>query len=301
MPPWITSLLALLLLVAFGAYMVYEGFESSPTSELSCKQTYEACRRACSSSNAACFTTCSKTYTACLSNAVAAATVVNTGPLNRPYTTANMKWAASTAPEAQGRGSNNSSNGYFTWMNSAGSSTSFSVYNTDLSRSYRGVSGSWSNDPTWSNDFVRSWPSKSPSSSSSKSPATTTLATPTSSAWDANKGTYTSGWPQQTFNLENDGSYDSSIPLEGSYIIQVKKWKPHEIPTQDAPGVTVTAPTDEGTDAEEIRTSTYTSSLLDQVRGDGEELPASLQQLIRADVQDTMDGIFRNQYEIQYT
>ena len=186
-------------------------------------------------------------------------------------------------------------------MNSAGSSTSFSVYNTDLSRSYRGVSGSWSNDPTWSNDFVRSWPSKSPSSSSSKSPATTTLATPTSSAWDANKGTYTSGWPQQTFNLENDGSYDSSIPLEGSYIIQVKKWKPHEIPTQDAPGVTVTAPTDEGTDAEEIRTSTYTSSLLDQVRGDGEELPASLQQLIRADVKDTMDGIFRNQYEIQYT
>jgi len=126
------------------------------------------------------------------------------------------------------------------------------------------------------------------------------MTTPTSSPWDANRSTYTSGWPQQTHQLENDGSYDSSIPLEGSYIVQVKKWKPHETPTQDAPGVTVSAPTDEGTDAEEIRTSTR-PSLLDQVRGDGEELPASLQQLIRRDVQYTIDAIFKNQYEIQYT
>ena len=292
MPPWMTALLALILIVAFGAYMVCEGFVSSPTSELSCKQTYEDCRRTCSSSNAACFQACSKTYTTCLSNAVAAATVINTGPLNRPYTNANMNWAASSAPEAQGNGSNDASNGYFTWMNSAGSSTSFSVYNTDLSRSYRGTPGSWSNDAAWSNDFTRSW-SNSPKSKGSSS-------TPTSSPWDANTSTYTSGWPKQTHSLESDGSYDSSIPLEGSYIVQVKKWKPHEIPTDDTPAVKVSAPTDEGTEAEEIRTSTR-PSLLDQVRSFGEELPASLQQLIRADVKDTMDGIFRNQYEIQYT
>jgi hypothetical protein len=195
-----------------------------------------------------------------------------------------------------GNRSNPASNGYMQWTNSAGSSTSIPVYNTDLSRVYRGTPGSWSNTTSWPNDFTRSWSNKSPSSSSS-SPT----SSPTSSAWNANTSTYTSGWPAQKYNLESEGSYDSNIPLEGSYVVQVKKWKPHEIPTQESPGLTVTAPTDEGTDAEDIRTSTNHSSLLQQVRSDGEELPASLQQLIREDVKDTMNGIFRNQYEIHYT
>jgi hypothetical protein len=107
------------------------------------------------------------------------------------------------------------------------------------------------------------------------------------SDWDRNRDRYITGWPQQYHSLQEEGSYDSQLPLEGSYVVQVKKWKPHETPIQEPPGVTVSAPTDDDTEASEIRTSTYPS--------------ASLQQLIRDDVKETVDALFRNPYEIMYT
>ena len=108
------------------------------------------------------------------------------------------------------------------------------------------------------------------------------------SDWDANRDKHTSGWKRQSHDLlQTDDSYDDSMPLEGSYVVQVKKWKPHETPTEEPKGLSANAPTDEGTLASEITSSAYPS--------------ASLQQMIREDVKEAVDSIFKNQYEIQYS
>ena len=282
MPPWVTALVVLVLLAAFGAYIVTEGFATARTA---CITTYNTCFKACSPSDSTCIKNCGDAQTTCLANAAKAATVANTDPLNKGYSSANMRWAASVAPGAQG--SNTSSNGYMAWTNSVGSSTSIPVYSTDLSTVYN-------------SGLSNTSPSSSPSSSSpaSSSPASSSPA----SDWDGNKDKYSTGWPEQTFNLQNDNSYDSSAPMEGSYIVNVKRWKPHETPTEEAPGLKGRAPTDEGTEAAEINDTR--PSLTQMVRDDSfpsDSFPSdSLQQLISEDVKNTVNGLFKNQYEIQY-
>ena len=278
MPPWITALLVLGIVCFLGAYIVTEGFSSTSsstpttTSTTACKQKYQTCRKECSSTDAACFAKCSETATACYSNAVAAATIANTGSLQGSYMNSALRWA-----EANGILGNRtpiSSNGYLYWTQRSGSTTSIPTYQTYLS----GLFGSPSPSPSPSPSA-----SPSPSPSSSPSPSPTSNAPP--NAWDRNRSHYSSGWPDQEPNV--DGSYDPNAPLEGSYIVQIKKWKPHEIPTEPSPGVTIHAPTDEGTEAAQIYSSSYPKE--------------SLQQLIRDDVAETIDDIFTNQYEIKYS
>lgn len=283
MPPWVTALVVLVLLAAFGAYVVTEGFATARTA---CTTTYNTCFKACASSDSTCIQACGDAQTTCLRNAAAAASVANTDPLHKGNASANMQWAASVAPGAQGN-SSNTSNAYMAWTNSAGSSTSIPKYSTDLSRVYN-------------------------SSTSSNTPAPSELSATPASVWDGNKDTYSTGWPQQTFNLQDDGSYDSSSPTEGSYIVNVKRWKPHETPTQEAPGLKAHAPTDEGTEAADLQDSR--PSLTQMIRDDSfpsdsfpsnsfpsDSFPSeSLQQLISEDVKNTVNGLFTNQYEIQY-
>jgi hypothetical protein len=307
MPPWVTAFLVLVLVVAFGTCVIYctEGFQ---TSETKCKEELSKCQKACGSNDGACFEKCSITATKCYSDAVAAATIANSGSLNKPFTNSTLSWVGSTAPGMLGTGS--MSNGIMSWTNSAGSSTSIPVYNTDLSRVYRNTAGLWSN--TWPMFTTKTptvtpsatpTPSKTPSATPSTTASQTASPTPKQSlfdlsSWDVNKDWYSSGWPTQKPKVDSDDSYDPSLPLEGSYIIQVKKWKPHEIPTEEK-GVTVTAPTDTGTEAEEIRSTT--TSVTTNVRGEDDELAPSLKQLIRDDVKYTIDALFKNEYEIQYT
>jgi hypothetical protein len=304
MPRWVTALIVLVLVVAFGTCIIYciEGFDTSATE---CKKELSKCQNACKTNDGACFDKCSDIATKCYSNAVAAATIVNSGPLNKPFTNSTLRWVGSTAPGMLGTGS--MSNGIMTWINSAGSSTSIPIYNTDLSRVYRNTAGSSSN--TWPMFTTTATPSTTATKTPSATPTATTTATATPtptqslfdlSSWDVNRDWYSSGWPTQKPKVGDDDSYDPSLPLEGSYIIQVKKWKPHEIPTEEKAGVTVTAPTDSGTEAEEIRTSTM-PSLTTNVRGEDDELAPSLKQLIRDDVKYTIDALFKNEYEIQYT
>jgi len=289
MPPWLTALLVLVLVSGVGAYMVYrEGFETASTI---CKSTFNACASACSPTNGACLTTCGEAQTKCLSNAVAAATIVNTDPLNRPYTNANMAWAASLGSGMLGNRSNSSSNGYMAWSNSAGSSTSISRYNTsNISTVYRPAG--WDSAP------------RSPSSVSQTTPSTQTPSTQTpSSAWDGNRDRYTTGWNYPTFNLQDAYSYDTNAPTESSYDANVKRWKPHETPIQQAPGLKANAPTDAGTQADELKDQL--PSLQQNVRDDvyirDDIVPDSIRGLIREDVKDAIDALFRNQYEIKYS
>ena len=303
MPPWLTALLVLVLLSGLGAYMVYrEGFA---TAETECKNTFNSCASACSPTNGACLTDCGTAQTKCLSNAVAAATIANTGALNGPFMNSTMAWAASLGSGMLGNTSNTRSNGYMAWSNSAGSGTSIPRYNaTDTSRVYRQTG--------WDSSI---WGSRSPSSTS-KTPSTQapTSKTPTtqapttqapSSDWDGNRDKYTTGWPQQNHTLQNDNddSYDANSPTEGSYVVSVKRWKPHETPTQQAPAVKANAPTDAGTQADELRDQI--PSLQQNVRNDvyitDDIVPDSIRGLINEDVKDTMDALFRNQYEITYS
>jgi hypothetical protein len=278
MPPWITAFLVLVIVCSLGAYIVTEGFStsssSSPstTSSTACKQKYQTCRKECKETDSACFTKCSAKATECFSNAVAAATIVNTGSLQGPYNNAALRWAAENG--LLGNGSNISSNGYMYWTQRSGSTTSIPTYQTYMSGRFGSPSPSSSPSPT---------PSKTPS----PSPSPTATPSPPSkpNAWDRNRNRYSSGWPDQEPNV--DGSYDPSLPFEGAYVVQIKKWKPHEIPTEPSPGVTINAPTDEGTEASEIISSSYPKE--------------SLQQLIREDVSETIDDIFTNQYEIKYS
>ena len=269
MPPWLSAFLVLCIVVAFGTYVIY-GTEGFVTAQLQCKLDKATCENKCGSSNAACFTACGDVATKCYATAVAAATVANTSSLQGPFMNSAMRWADSNMLGNRG---NAASNGNMYWTTSGGNSTSIPVYSTDLSRVYHGTPSSWSN---------LSWQSNTPSS---KTPTPTNSSTP-SSPWDGNRDTYFTGWPQQKPKVENDGSYDSSLPRQGSYTPMVRTVKPHEFPIHELPGVTVDAPTDEGTLAADLRDSVLSSSL---------------QQLIRDDAQDTIDMIFRNYYEIQYT
>ena len=145
--------------------------------------------------------------------------------------------------------------------------------------------------PVWNGtySYAASSPSLVRSPSPSPSPSTSRKATPsvkTSSPWDANRSPYSSGWPQASPATEADDSYDATIPLEGSYTVSIKKWKPHETPVAEPGGLKINAPTDAGTQA-----STIVSS--------APHAP-SLQQMIRDDVDVTMEGIFSSPYEIQY-
>jgi hypothetical protein len=103
--------------------------------------------------------------------------------------------------------------------------------------------------------------------------------------------------------MQEDDSYDANAPMEGSYVVNVKRWKPHEIPTQEAPGLKANAPTDAGTKADELRDNI--PSLQQNIRNDvyitDDIVPDSIRGLIREDVKDAMDALFRNQYEIQYS
>jgi hypothetical protein len=332
MPSWLTALLALIIVSSFGAYMVYvkEGFDTSRTI---CNNTYNTCVRACSPTDSgACLRACGDSNTKCLANAAAAATVINTGPLNRPYTNTNMAWEASLGYGLLGN-SNASSNGYMEWRNPAGSSTSISVYNTDTTRMYRpsgwdsamlgsnvwgrsslpSPSSTQSTSSSSSTQSPSSTSTQSPSStqstsssSSTQSPSSTSTQSPSSTpstSWDMNRNRYTTGWPQQSFNLEVDDSYDPNSPVEGSYVVNVKRWKPHDTPIEEARGVRVDAPTDSGSEADSLRDSI--PSLQQMVRGNvfvrDDIVSDTLRELIKEDVKDTMDGIFRNQYEIKYT
>lgn len=275
MPPWLTALLVLVLISGLGAYMVYrEGFESA---SMTCKTTFNACTAACSPTSGGCLQTCGDARDACVQRAVAAATVANTGALNKPFMNASMRWAASQTPGALGNG--------------------------DATYWYQSAYGSNSNPTTGTISNV-SKVSKTPTpvtKTPSLSPSTT--APSPSSAWDGNRDKYTTGWPQQNVVLQNDDSYDANAPMEGSYVVNVKRWKPHETPTQQAPGLTVNAPTDAGTQADELRGQL--PSLQQNVRDDvyitDDIVPDSIRGLIREDVKDTMDALFRNQYEIQYS
>ena len=263
MPPWITALLALLIVTAFGAYVVFgeEGFDTARTL---CNKTFSTCTGACSSTDSACRTKCGEEQTKCLSNAVAAATVLTDGPLNRPYMTSNMAWAAALGSGLLG---NSNASPYMQWKTSAGSSTAIPSYSTDISRVYR---------PTASNY---------------------TFPSPISSPWDGNRDRYVTGWPQQTFDLENEDSYDATAPSESSYFPNVRRWKPHEVPMQEAPGLRASAPTDAGTMADDLRDEI--PSLQQNVRDDIDT--NTLQGLIREDVKETIDALFKNHYEIKYT
>jgi len=278
MPPWLSAFLVLCIVVAFGTYVIY-GTEGFVTAQLQCKLDKATCENKCGTSNAPCFTACGDAATKCYATAVSAATVANTSSLQGPFMNSAMRWADSTMLGNRG---NAASNGNMYWTTSAGSSTSIPVYSTDVSRVYRGTPSSWLTIPSSS----KTPSSSSSSSSSSSTPSSSSSSSSPSSPWDGNRDRYFTGWPQQYHSLENEGSYDSSLPLHGSYTRYVKRWKPHEFPTEELPGVTVNAPTDEGTMAADLRDSVLTPSL---------------QQLIRDDAQDTVDGLFRNQYEIQYT
>ena len=284
MPPWVTALISLIIITVLGTYMVYgEGFE---TAELTCRKTYNTCIAACSRNDSACTTLCGEAQTKCMSNAVAAATVINDGPLNRPFTNSSMAWAASLGSGLLG---NSNTSGYMPWTTSAGSSTAISSYTTDTSRVYRPMG--WDSGALGDSNV---WGSRGQSSSKTATPAASTAtpatpATPTSS-WDTNRNTF----PQQT--LHYDGSYDPDAPIEGSYVVNVKRWKPHETPTQDPPGLTINAPTDAGTEAER---RDPIPSVTQYIRND--IVPDSLKDLINQDVKDTMNSLFRNQYEIQYS
>ncbi len=276
MPPWLTALLVLVIMSAFGAYIVTEGFA---TANSICRTNLSTCQKACSSSDSACLTKCSDLATECFSNAVVAESIAITGDKQGSYRNSTLQYIASNFPGMLGSGT---SNGYMSWITSQGSSTSIPVYNTDLSRVYR---PSFPVSPPYVSTRSPS-PSASPSATASASPSASASTSPTSD-WDRNRDRYITGWPRQYHSLQEEGSYDSQLPLEGSYVVQVKKWKPHETPTPEPAGVTVSAPTDDETVASEIRTSAYPS--------------ASLQQLIRDDVKDTVDALFRNPYEILYT
>lgn len=272
MPPWLTALLVLVLISGLGAYIIYgEGFE---TAEMTCKTTFNACASACSPTNGGCLQTCGDAKTACLQRAVAAATVANTSALNGPYMDANMRWAASQSPGSLGNG--------------------------DATYWYQSAYGS-SSSPR-SGSTVSKTPSPASTSTKTPSPSTTTTASP-SSDWDGNRNKYTTGWPPQNHSLENDDSYDANAPMEGSYVVNVKRWKPHETPTQESPGLGVSAPTDAGTQADELRGQL--PSLQQNVRDDvyitDDIVPDSIRGLIKEDVKDAMDALFRNQYEIQYS
>jgi hypothetical protein len=288
MPPWLTALLVLVLISGLGAYMVYrEGFETASTK---CKNTFNTCVSACSPTNGACLTTCGEARTKCLSDAVAAATIINTDELNRPYTNANMAWAASLGSGMLG----NRSNSNMTWSNSAGSSTSISRYNTsNISTVYR---------PTGWDSTI-----SSPRSPSSITQQPTTIQTPTtqtpSSAWDGNRDRYTTGWNYPTFDLQDAYSYDANAPSESSYDAYVKRWKPHETPTQQAPGLKANAPTDAGTQADQLKDQlpSLQQNIRDDIYVTDDIVPDSIRGLIREDVKDTIDALFRNQYEIQYS
>ena len=275
MPPWLSAFLVLCIVVAFGTYVIY-GTEGFVTAELQCRLNKATCENKCGSSNAACFTACGDVATKCYATAVAAATVANTSSLQGPFMNSAMRWADSNM---LGNRANDASNGSMYWTTSAGNSTSIPVYSTDLSTVYHGTPSSWSTIPS---------SSKTPSSTSStpSTPSTPSTSSTPSSPWDGNRDRYSSGWPPQYHSLENDGSYDSSFSLQGLYAPSVTKLKPHEFPKEELPGVTVDAPTDQGTMAADLRDSVLTPSL---------------QQLIRDDAQDTVDSLFRNQYEIQYT
>jgi hypothetical protein len=271
MPPWVTALLVLVLISGLGAYIVLqEGFE---TAEMKCKTTFNTCVAACSSTNGGCLQTCGDAKTTCLQKAVAAATIANTDPLNGPFMNSSMAWAAAQTPGALGNGDPTY------WYKSAYGSSS--------------ASGSVSN--------TTQTVSKNPSATLSTS-TNNTSHTP-SSPWDSNRNTYTSGWPEQNHDLQDDDSYDANAPVEGSYVVNVKRWKPHETPTQQAPGLKANAPTDAGTQADELRD--HLPSLQQNVRSDvyvtDDIVPNSIRGLIDEDVKDTMDALFRNQYEIQYS
>ena len=318
MPPWLTALLVLFLISGLGAYMVYrEGFV---TAETECKNTFNSCTAACSPTNGACLTDCGTVQTKCLSNAVAAATIANTGALNGPFMNSSMAWAASLGSGMLGNTSNTRSNGYMPWSNSAGSSTSIPTYNaTDTSRVYRQTgwdSSIWgprspsstAQAPTTKTPTTQAPTTKTPTTQAATAQAPTAQAPTTqapTSDWDGNRDKYTTGWPQQNNTLQNDNddSYDANSPTEGSYVVSVKRWKPHETPTQQAPAVKANAPTDAGTKADELRDQI--PSLQQNVRNDvyitDDIVPNSIRGLINEDVKDTMDALFRNQYEITYS
>jgi len=295
---------------ALGAYMIYgiEGFYD--TANTTCKKNFQACQNACGSSNQACWSGCSKAYTTCLSQAVNAESVVVTGGLQGGYMDSILKYVAQNNPEMLGE----RETGDMSWKTANGSRTSIPRYSTDLTAlydtSYNNGSLIATASPSVASATKSAYvatatatatpsvsatksasvspsvtPSVSPSVSATPSPSTSTSTS--STAWDKNRDTYSSGWPSQNYNsLQTDGAYDSNIGLEGSYNVQIKKWKPHEIPTPEVVR-TVSAPTDEGTVASQIRHDSYPTP--------------SLQQLIREDAKDTVDGIFRNQYEIKYS
>jgi hypothetical protein len=247
MPPWLSAFIVLCLVVALGTYIIYGNEGFVSASPTSASPKSQL---SCKSALSACQAACGGSDMSCW---------------RKCGETATQCYAKSTAAAtilASGplQKGNVSSSGVMSWKNSAGSSTSIPNYYNLASEVYTS--------------------SPSPSASPSPSPS------PESSPWDWNINKYFSGWPQQTFNFQQDGSYESSLPKEASYTPSVKKWKPHEIPTEELPGVTVDAPTDKGTVAADLRDSV---------------LAPSLQQLIRDDAKDTVDTIFRNQYEIQYT
>ena len=267
MPPWVTALVVLVLITGLGAYIITEGFATAQTT---CRSEYSKCFSACSGSDLTCIKKCGDTQTSCLSAAVSAASVANTGPMNTGYANSRTRWAASVAPGAQGN----------------------------------------SNATHWYDSFYRSTlalpsVSSTPVPGSNATPVSTTTpgsTTPGSTAspvsgWDGNRDMYSTGWPQQIFSLQDDGAYDSNAPVEGSYLVNVRRWKPHETPTQETPGLRANAPTDEGTGAAELKDTI--PSLQQMVRDDS--LPSeSLQELISEDVKNTVNGLFKNQYEIQY-
>ncbi len=124
-------------------------------------------------------------------------------------------------------------------------------------------------------------PKYSSSIASLTAPSPSPSPSPSAQTWDANRTTYTSGWKQASPAPHADDSYEA-IPVQASYTPSVKKWKPHDTPTQEPTGVTINAPTDAGTFASSVT-----------------PMP-SLQQLIRKDAKDTVVAIF-NEYEIQYS
>lgn len=286
MPPWVTALISLILITTLGAYIVYgtgaEGFE---TAQLACRKTFNTCAAACARTDGACLTLCGEAQTKCMSNAVAAATVINDGPLNRPYTNTNMAWAASLGSGLLGSSSRSS---YMPWTTSGGSSTAISSYTTDTSRTYRPVG--WDAGALGDSNV---WGSRGQGSTKAAAPVTATpapAAPANATSWDTNRKTF----PQQTIHY--DGSYDPDAPIEGSYVVNVKRWKPHETPTQEPPGLTINAPTDVGTEAEG---RDHIPSITQYIRND--IVSDSLKDLIREDVKDTMNSLFMNQYEIQYS
>ena len=243
-----------------------EGF----TARTDCKTALAKCQAGCT--NASCFQGCMTTNTACLAKATAAESVAVTNNLQRTSVAVNnsspMKVGGSVVPNySQYLAAAPVWNGTYSYASSSPSSPS--------------ASPSPSSSPSASAS-----PSSSPSASASPSPSSKTPSVTPSSPWDANKTPYTSGWPQASPATQDDDSYDANIPLEGSYTVSIKKWKPHETPVAEPAGLKINAPTDAGTQA-----STIVSS--------APHAP-SLQQLIRDDVDVTMEGIFSSPYEIQY-